>query len=162
MEKKVSWGQFLWDVFLCALASYGGPEAHYGVYSKYLVEKKKYLTDEELTEFIGIYSLVPGPGSTQTITAIGYYVGGPILALLTFLVWAFPAIVIMSLFGVFYTYIDGNDTWKPLLTYLPHAAVAFIIFAAIRMTKKNISSTPAIGLYLVILVLNLFLRGKSI
>ena len=27
----IKWYIFLWDVFLCALCSYGGPEAHYGI-----------------------------------------------------------------------------------------------------------------------------------
>jgi len=84
--KTIQWCTFLKDVFICALGSYGGPEAHYGIFSSILVNKKKYLTEEELTEMIGLFALVPGPASTQTITAIGYYVGGPILALLTFLV----------------------------------------------------------------------------
>lgn len=99
--KNIKWSTFLKDVFICSLGSYGGPEAHYGVFSSILVKQKKYLTEEELTEMIGLFALVPGPASTQTISAIGYYVGGPILALLTFLVWALPAIVIMSLIGVF-------------------------------------------------------------
>jgi chromate transport protein ChrA len=67
--KHTKWSTFLWDVFMCSLGSYGGPEAHYGVFSSIMVQKKKYLTEEELTEMIGLYALVPGPGSSQTITA---------------------------------------------------------------------------------------------
>ena len=77
---KISKIKFLIDVFMCSLGSYGGPEAHYGVFSSILVKKRKYLTEEELTEMIGLYALVPGPSSSQTITAIGYYVGRPLLA----------------------------------------------------------------------------------
>jgi len=54
-KKKVKWSSFLWEVFMCSLGSYGGPEAHYGVFSSIMVEKKKYLTEEELTEMIGLY-----------------------------------------------------------------------------------------------------------
>ena len=32
---------FLIDVFLCSLSSFGGPEAHYGVFFHILVHKKK-------------------------------------------------------------------------------------------------------------------------
>ncbi|MDY0211264.1 MAG: chromate transporter [Acholeplasma sp.] len=88
---------FLKDVFFCSLGSYGGPEAHYGVFQSYLVKKKGYLKDDEQDELIGLYTLVPGPSSTQTITAIGYHVGGPMLAVLTFLVWAMPAPLIVVL-----------------------------------------------------------------
>ncbi len=73
-----------------------------GCFHRFWLKKKKYLTEEELTEMIGLFALVPGPASTQTITAIGYYAGGPILALLTFLVWVLPAIVTMGLIGVFF------------------------------------------------------------
>ena len=58
---------------------------------------------------IGLYALVPGPSSTQTITAIGYHAGGPILALLTFLVWALPAIIAMALIGVLLTSYMGTQ-----------------------------------------------------
>lgn len=39
-EKKVSWWDFLWDVFISSLGAYGGPEAHYGVFTDQMVVKK--------------------------------------------------------------------------------------------------------------------------
>ncbi len=158
---NVKWSTFLKDVFLCSLGSYGGPEAHYGVFSSILIHKKKYLTEEELTEMIGLFALVPGPSSTQTITAIGYYIGGPLLALLTFLVWAFPAIVVMSLIGVFFTQIDSNDSWRPVLTYLPAAAVAFIVYAAISLSKKVLKENKDWFLFATMLALSLLFVGRS-
>lgn len=159
--KKVKWSTFLWDIFMCSLGSYGGPEAHYGVFSSILIKKKKYITEEELTEMVGLYALVPGPSSTQTITAIGYYVGGPILAILTFLVWAFPAIITMGLIGVFFTQIAGSDGWKPILTYLPAVAVAFIIYAAITLSRKVLKKSFDLILFGAMLILGLLLVGFS-
>lgn len=158
---KTPWRVFLRDVFYCSLGSYGGPEAHYGVFSSILVKQKQYLSEEELGEMIGLYALTPGPSSTQTITAIGYHVGGPVLALLTFLVWAFPAIVAMALIGVFFTQIDANNSWQPLLRFLPAAAVAFIVYAAISLTRKMVKGRADLALYLVMLGLGLLLVGYS-
>lgn len=158
---NIKWSTFLKDVFICSLGSYGGPEAHYGVFSSILVKKKKYLTEEELTEMIGLFALVPGPASTQTITAIGYYSGGPILALLTFLVWVLPAIVTMGLIGVFFTQIDSNDSWKPIITYLPAVAVAFIIYAALTLSKKVLKEIKDWILFTIMLILSLLLVGYS-
>lgn len=159
--QNIKWRTFLNDVFICSLGSYGGPEAHYGVFSSILVEKKKYLTEEELTEMIGLFAIVPGPSSTQTITAIGYYAGGPILALLTFLVWALPAIITMGLIGVFFTQIDSNDSWKPMITYLPSVAVAFIIYAAFTLSKKVLKEKRDWALFTIMLLLSLLLVGYS-
>lgn len=161
-QKKIKWSSFLWDVLMCSLGSYGGPEAHYGVFSSIMVEKKEYLTQEELTEMIGLYALVPGPSSSQTITAIGYYVGGPILAFLTFLVWAFPAIVIMASFGVFFTWIDNHDGWKPVITYLPAVAVAFIIYAAYSLSRKVLKQKIDWLMYLIMLGIGLWVVDYSL
>ena len=158
---KVKWRHFLWDIMMCSLGSYGGPEAHYGVFSSILVHKKKYLTDEELTEMIGLYALVPGPSSTQTITAIGYHVGGPVLALLTFFVWAFPAIITMGLLGIFFYQVDANDAWKPLLTYLSSVAIAFIFYAAWNLSKKALKKGYDWILYIIMLILGIILVGYS-
>lgn len=152
---------FLKDVFLCFLGSYGGPEAHYGVFSSILVDKKKYLTEQELTEMIGLYSLVPGPSSTQTITAIGYHVGGPLLALLTFLVWALPAIIALTLIGLFFSQVSAHSGWQPMLRHLPAAAVAFILFAAFSLGRKVLKEKKNVLLYALMLALSLLLVGYS-
>ncbi|WP_264229362.1 chromate efflux transporter [Acholeplasma laidlawii] len=158
---KVKWYMFLWDVFLCSLGSYGGPEAHYGVFSSILVKQKKYITEEELTEMIGLYALVPGPSSTQTITAIGYYVGGKLLAIFTFLVWALPAMIVMTLLGMLFTFIDANHAWEPVLTYLPAAAISFIVYAAITLSRKVLKVKTDIILYMIMLILGLLFANLS-
>lgn len=158
---QTSWRIFLWDVLMCSLGSYGGPEAHYGVFSSILVHQKHYVSEEEFTELIGLYALVPGPSSTQTITAIGYHVGGPLLALFTFFVWALPAIVTMGLIGVFFYQVDNNATWKPLLTYLPAVAVAFIFYASFNLSKKVLKKRYDWLLYGIMLVLGILWVGYS-
>ncbi len=92
---SVKWGTFLRDVFVCSLGAYGGPEAHMGVFIDQMVSKKHYLTEDELVELMALCSILPGPTSTQTIVSIGYKTGGPVLALLTMLVWALPVLVVM-------------------------------------------------------------------
>jgi len=146
---------------MCSLGSYGGSEAHYGVFSSILVKNKKYINEEKLTKMIGLYALVPGPSSKQTITAIGYHVGGPILAILRFLVWALPAIITMGLIGVFFTQIAANDGWKRIITYLPAVAVAFIIYAAITLSKKGLKKSYDYILFMIMLILGLLLVGYS-
>jgi chromate transporter len=156
------WLIFLWDVFLTSLSSFGGPEAHYGVFSNYLVNKKKYLTEEELSEMIGVFSLVPGPSSTQTIMAIGYFVGGPILATFTFLVWALPAIIIMTLVGVFFSLIQSQTIFSSITQILPPIAVGFIAYAGWSLSKKVVKNLEDIILFLTVIGLGLFLLPLTI
>lgn len=131
--------QFLRDVFICSLGAFGGPEAHYGVFNSQLVDKKKYLKEEELTELIALTGILPGPSSTQTIVAIGYKIGGPLLSFLTMLVWALPVILIMTLLSFLSAYLSDFSNGKNLLAYIGPMAVAFILFAAHSISKKVVT-----------------------
>jgi len=148
---------FLLDVFLCSLSSFGGPEAHYGVFSQILVHKKKYIDEKTLSELIGVFSLVPGPSSTQTITAIGYLVGGPFVAFLTFLIWALPALMIMTFVGVFFSLVNSFPIFTLMLTVLPPVAVGFIVYAGWTLTKRVVFNTTHWILFIAIGFFGFFL-----
>ncbi|RRR50547.1 hypothetical protein EI998_10270 [Streptococcus suis] len=161
MPQHIQNKQFLKDVFLCSLASYGGPEAHYGVFSRELIDKKKYISQEEMTELIGIFSLLPGPSSTQTITAIGYRVGEPWIALASFLIWILPALVIMTSLGIGLEWVAQNQAWNKLLIFLPAVAVSFILYAAIQLTRKVVTSKKDLILYISFCLLSFVLIPLS-
>lgn len=159
---NIAWRKFLKDVFTCSLGAYGGPEAHYGVFTDQLVIKKQYLTEEELVELIALCSILPGPTSTQTIVAIGYKEGGPILALLTMLVWALPVIVLMTLLSFLYQIFEEIDISKDVLRYIGPMAVGFIVVAAYRIGKKVVKDKLTIGLFCMGLLATYFIRSPWI
>jgi chromate transporter len=151
--------RFLWSVVLASLASYGGPEAHIGVFNQQFVVKDKYLTEQELIEYVALFSLVPGPTSTQTITAIGYQVGGPLLGLLTFLVWATPAIIIMTILSFFTVFIATQSNYANILNYVAPMAVGFILLAAYRIGKKVLVDNTTVWIFFSTLAISLYLRA---
>ncbi|MBH1940785.1 chromate efflux transporter [Mobilitalea sibirica] len=146
--KKVRWSTFLKDVFICSLGAYGGPEAHYGVFTDQLVIKKKYLQEEEMVELIALCSILPGPTSTQTIVSIGYKTGGPLLAFLTMLVWALPVLTVMTLLSFLYQFLENMNVSQEGLRYIGPMAVGFIIVAAFRIGKKVVTDRITIILLL--------------
>ena len=161
-HKNVKWDSFLKDVFICSLGAYGGPEAHYGVFTDQMVIKKKYLTEEELVELIALTGILPGPSSTQTLVAIGHKVGGPMLAFLTMLVWSLPVLVIMTilsflsqLLGTFHLSQDG-------LRYIGPMAVGFIIVAAYRIGLKVVKDRITRMLLLFGAITTYFIRAPWI
>ena len=135
-ENKVPWRKYLKDVFICSLGAYGGPEAHYGVFIDQLVVKRKYVTEEEMVELIALTGILPGPSSTQTIVAIGHKLGGPLLALLTMLVWALPVLTLMTLLSFLGQFLQKMDISQDSLRYIGPMAVGFIALAAYRIGRK--------------------------
>ncbi|ERK31013.1 chromate efflux transporter [Clostridium intestinale] len=157
-KKIVGWRSFLKDVFICSLGAYGGPEAHYSVFTDQMVIKKKYLKEEELVELIALCSILPGPSSTQTIISIGYKVGGPFLAFLTMLVWALPVIIVMTLLSFIYQFLNSRNISEDGLRYIGPMAVGFIVVAAYRIGLKVVTDKITIGLFLLGAITTYFIR----
>jgi chromate transporter len=127
------------DILILALTSVGGPGTHMAFFIKRLVEEKHYITQQEFLEIYSFCQILPGPTSTQTITAIGYKMGGPLRAFVTLLIWVLPAALLMTLLSIFYTYYASHykDTAvsRDFLKYLQPMAVGFILVAAVKVYK---------------------------
>jgi len=130
---------FLKDVLIVALTAFGGPQAHITVFLKRFCEKRKYLSEEELLEIYSICQMLPGPTSTQLITAIGYKKGGNWLALLTLLVWILPACSIMFLISLIFSRIPEIKSFLFLSKFIPSLAVAFMLHGFVILSKKVLS-----------------------
>ncbi|GEN50118.1 chromate transporter [Alkalibacterium pelagium] len=162
MKKNVPWSTFLKDVLVCSLGAFGGPEAHYGVFTDQMVLKKEYLTEEDIVELMALCAFLPGPSSTQTIIAIGYKMGGPLLALLTMLVWALPALAIMTTLSFLYQFLDVWNISPDVLRYVGPMAVGFIILAAYKIGKKVVYDKLTLVLFLFGAITTYFIRSAWI
>ena len=126
---------FLREIWFLAVSAFGGPQAHIAMVLRNLVKRKAYLTEKELLELMALCQMLPGPTSTQTITAIGFRRGGPSLAFLTLLVWSTPAVLAMGVLAFAYHYMASEVGWTyRSLHYLRPMAVGFVLFAAIKLT----------------------------
>lgn len=138
---------FLKDVLILALTCFGGPQVHLTMFLDRLVKKHNYITEAEILELQALCQVLPGPTSTQTITAIGYRLGGASLAYLTLLVWILPGTLLMTLAALGVTYVE-KDQLTNLTRFIKPMGVAFIIFAAFSIGVKVIKTKMSIVLLL--------------
>ena len=135
---------FLKDVLSLSLSAVGGPEMHIPLFMKKLVEEKKYIAQTDLMELNSLCQILPGPSTTQTLTAIGYKMGGPRLAFFTLMIWILPATLLMTFFAISTNYINPH-----YFRYIGPMALGFVIIAAIKMTGLMKKSGIAIFLAIV-------------
>lgn len=133
LKQKRLW-VYLLDVLKLALTAFGGPQMHFTQFHKRLVLKRHYLTEHELKEMNSLCSMLPGPTSTQTITAIGFKLGGPTLAFITLGIWVLPASLFMLLFAMVLSLFDMSNPKLDFLKFIQPMAVGFIIYAAYKIT----------------------------
>ncbi|MEQ8517834.1 MAG: chromate efflux transporter [Cytophagales bacterium] len=150
---------FLKDVLGLSLTAFGGPQAHIALFTKQFVEKRGYVTEEELLELLALCQILPGPTSTQTITAIGYKKGGATLAYLTLLVWIFPAVSIMTAAGVLISYLDENQRSMEFARFIQPMAVGFVAYAAYVISSKVINTKLGGALMVIAAVTSYFIRS---
>ncbi len=146
MHQRIRYYIFLRDVLTLALTTFGGPQAHLSHFHKVLVEKRKYLTDEELMEINSLCQILPGPASTQTLTAIGFKIGGPNLAYLTLLVWILPAVTLMTGAALVMSSIQTKNLSLEFTRFIQPIAVGFVSYGAYAISLKTISSKTGIAL----------------
>jgi chromate transporter len=150
---------FLKDVLLLALTAFGGPQAHVAMMFKLFVEKRRYISHSELIELNALCQILPGPSSTQTITAIGFRLGGPNLAYLTLLVWVIPAFLFMTLAAIAVTYLQSRQISLDFMRYIQPMGVGFVGFAAYKIGLKVIESKTDVVLMVIAAVLSYFFRS---
>lgn len=161
MIKRVRYYIFLKDVFLLAISTFGGPQAHLAHFQKILVDKRRYLTDEDLMEINSLCQILPGPASTQTLTAIGFKIGGPVLAYLTLLLWILPAVAIMTTAAVFLGAIDERKLIE-LTDFIRPMAVGFVSYGAYMISLKTVNTKTGIGILILSAVVSYFVQTPFI
>lgn len=158
MITQVRYFIFLKDVLWLALSTFGGPQAHLAYFQRTLVDKRKYLDDTELMELNSLCQLLPGPSSTQTLTAIGYRVGGPNLAYLTLLVWVLPSVIIMTIAGVVLSSIQEKNLSLEFTRFIQPMAVGFVSYAAYTISLKTVYTKTGLALMVAAAVASYFFQ----
>ena len=140
-------------MFYISLTAFGGPQAHFAIFLRRLVKKRAYLTEEELIELNALCNILPGPTSTQTITALGFKIGGPNLAYLTLLVWVIPAFIVMTSLGILVSYFHEMDISLDFAKYIQPMAVGFVAYASYLISTKVVKSYLGVGLMFISAIL---------
>jgi chromate transporter len=142
--KRVRYYIFLKDVFILSITAFGGPQVHIALFIENLVNRRAYLTEKELMELNALCQILPGPTSTQTITAIGFRIGGIPLAYLSLLVWVFPAVSIMIILALGFTFVGSQSIFIDMTQYIQPMAVGFIAYAGFKISIAVIDSKSGI------------------
>ena len=161
--KKVRYYLFLRDTLTLSLTAFGGPQAFLAMLLEQMVKQRAYISEEELWELNALCNMLPGPSSTQLISAIGYRVGGPNLAYLALVVWILPATLIMILAAILIIFLEENTPGAlNFARFIQPMAIGFIIFAAQKTIGKMIQTTEAMVLVLISTFISFFYSSPYI
>lgn len=128
----------LWLLFFkLGIIGFGGPAAHIAMMHREIVEHKKWLTNDEFLQLMGITNLIPGPNSTEMSIFIGKSKGGWRGLLIAGLSFILPAVLLTFLIAVLYEKYGSLPSVHPFLMGIKPAIIAIIVSAVLPLAKSS-------------------------
>lgn len=135
--------------------AFGGPAAHIALMHSEVVERRKWLTEQQFLDLLGATNLIPGPNSTEMAIHLGYLragLPGLVAAGISFIL---PAMLIVM--GMAWIYLRYGSTPQAawLLYGIKPVIIAVILQALLGLGRSAVKNrlTAVIGLAVFVLYL---------
>jgi chromate transporter len=136
--------------------AFGGPAAHIAMMRDEVVQRRKWLTDQQFLDLLGASNLIPGPSSTELAIYLGYTRAGPIGLVFAGVLFILPAMLIVMGFAWAYVQFGSTPQATALLYGIKPVIIAVIVQAiygllrtAVKTWLLGIGVLIAIGLYFI-------------
>jgi chromate transporter len=121
--------------------SFGGPAGQIAILHREVVERRRWLGDDEFTRALNFCMLLPGPEALQLAIFLGWKLHGIRGGIVAGLGFILPAVLL--LFILSYVYVaHGSLPWVAALLYgLQAAVVALVLQALVRIARRALQSS---------------------
>ena len=120
-------------------AGFGGPVALVGYMHRDLVERRKWITEEEYKEGLALAQLAPGPLAAQLGIYLGYVHHGFLGATLCGLAFVVPSFIMVVLIGMAYNKYGGLPWMQAIFYGVGAAVIGIIALSSYKLTIKSVS-----------------------
>jgi chromate transporter len=130
------------------LTAFGGPAAHIGMMHDEVVERRKWLDEQQFLDLLGATNLIPGPNSTEMTIHIGFMRAGWPGLIAGGLCFILPAMLMVMIFAGVYVRYGSTPQAGWLLYGIKPVVIAIILQALWTLGRKAVKSplTAAAGL----------------
>lgn len=123
--------------FWLGLTKFGGPPAHIAGMRIETVDNRKWFSDEELLELVGLTNLIPGPSSTQLTMLVGYRRGGWLGLWLAGICFITPAALLVAAIAQLYVLYGSLPIGQAVLTSIKPVVLAIVLQSLWSLTKPT-------------------------
>jgi len=139
VNNKYTLKELVYYFFKLGTIGFGGPVALVGYMHRDLVEKRKWITEEEYREGLALAQLAPGPLAAQLGIYLGFVHYRILGATLSGVAFVIPSFIMVVLLGMAYQ-LYGGLPWMQAVFYGVGAGVIGIIaMSSYKLTIKSVS-----------------------
>jgi chromate transporter len=139
---RASLGDLLGYFLYLGTFGFGGPVALAGFMHRDLVEKRRWIDEEEYRLGLALAQIMPGPLAAQLAIALGYFQRGVVGATLVGLAFVVPSFLMVVAISIAYRRYGGLWWMQALFYGIGAAVIAIIAIAAYRLARSTNRRDP--------------------
>lgn len=139
--------EIIWIFLKLGCTSFGGPIAHIMYFRRAFVEQRKWLSEQEYSNIIALCQTLPGPASSQVGFTIGLQRGGILGAVLAFIAFTLPSVILLVIFAN-YLFLFDSQLGKAALQGLAILALAVVLHGVLGMGRNLCFDRPRFSIAL--------------
>ncbi len=140
---------------------FGGPVALVGYMHRDLVEKRKWIDDEDYKEGLALAQLAPGPLAAQLAIYIGYVHYRIIGATLAGIAFVVPSFLMVLALGFAYVKAGGLPWMQAVFYGIGAAVIGIILVSSYKLTRKTLANDWLLWGIFIALAVATFLTEKE-
>jgi chromate transporter len=140
--------------------AFGGVAGHVAMMRRELVDRRKWISEQDFLDLFGIMNLIPGPSSTETVIALGYWRAGWPALILAGVLFILPAMVMILALSWAYVRYGALPAAQWILYGINPMVIAIIADALLSLGRTALKTTWLA--LMAVASLALYFRGVSI
>jgi len=120
--------------------AFGGPAAHIAMMRQEFVDRRRWLTEADFLDLVGVANLIPGPSSTEVAIFIGYRRAGLLGLLIAGLCFIVPAALIVAVLAMGYMKYGHLPVGQSVLYGIKPVIIAIVVQALWTLGRQAVKT----------------------
>ncbi len=162
LDKLKLYLSIYWTMFKIGITTFGGGYAMIAVFDKELGERKKWIDQEELLDYLAISQITPGVIAVNVATFVGRKKAGILGAIFGTLGVVTPSLIIITIIAALLTNFAGNEYVMHAFAGIRICVCVLIINATIRFVKQTVVDVLTLATFLCVFLVAAFTRVSTV
>ena len=151
-----------WTMFKIGICTFGGGYAMLAIIDRELADKRKWISSEELLDYIAIAQITPGVIAVNVSTFVGRKRKGVLGGIIATLGVITPSLIIIMIIAAFLVNFGDNPYVRHALAGIRVCVGALILNAMIGFIKKTVIDLLSLIVFICVFVLAAFTRIETV
>jgi chromate transporter len=143
--KPVGFWEAFWFWVKLGFINFGGPAGQIAIMHRELVEKKRWVSEQQYLRTLNFCMLLPGPEAQQVATYIGWRLHGTLGGIVAGSFFVIPSIFVLLLLSYLAVAHSDVPAINGLLYGVQPVVIAIVVEAVMRIGKRTINHSLLVG-----------------